>query len=109
MKVEALHIGQKVRHPQHGIGIVKALTEQSADIQFDDLKRTISPQTSDIQPAEVQATINGLEVPLARFVDEIVAALRARANAPNLSPKEIIRSPRGSQRPPSGFRWSRKR
>jgi len=73
MKVEALHIGQKVRHPQHGIGIVKALTEQSADIQFDDLKRTISPQTSDIQPAEAQATINGLDVPLARFVDEIVA------------------------------------
>src|SRR5439155_26841322 len=72
MKVEALHIGQKVRHPQHGIGIVKALTEQSADIQFDDLKRTISPQTSDIQPAEGQATINGLEFPLARFVDEIV-------------------------------------
>jgi gluconokinase len=47
--------------------------------------------------------------PPSMLVDEIVAALRARANAPNLSPKEIIRSPRGSQRPPSGFRWSRKR
>jgi gluconokinase len=45
--------------------------------------------------------------PPSMLVDEIVAALRARANA--LSPKEIIRSPRGSQRPPSGFRWSRKR
>ncbi|HYT60838.1 MAG TPA: hypothetical protein VEL06_11745 [Haliangiales bacterium] len=75
MKVEALHIGQRVRHPQHGIGIVKALSEQSADIQFDDLKRTIAPQTSDIQPAEAQAALNGLEVPLAQFVEQIIGSL----------------------------------
>jgi hypothetical protein len=75
MKVEALHIGQKVRHPQHGVGVVKALTEHSADIQFDDLKRTLAPQTSDIQPAEALATLNGLEIPLTQFVDQTVAAV----------------------------------
>ena len=75
MKVEALHIGQKLRHPQYGTGVVTALTGHSVDIQFDDLKRTIAPQTSDIQPAEAQAAINGLEVPLAQFVDEIVAGV----------------------------------
>ena len=54
---------------------MKALSEQSADIQFDDLKRTIAPQTSDIQPAEAQAALNGLEVPLAQFVEQIIGSL----------------------------------
>ena len=43
MKVEELRIGQKIKHPQYGIGEVKAITEQSVDIQFSDLKRTIAP------------------------------------------------------------------
>ncbi len=72
MKLEALRIGQEVRHPQYGIGIVKALSEHSADIQFPDLKRSISPETSDLQPAEAQASVSGLEIPLAQFVDQIV-------------------------------------
>ncbi len=72
MKVEELHIGQKIKHPQYGIGEVKAITEQSADIQFGDVKRTLSPQTSEIEPADTMAGIRGLEVPLAQFVDQIV-------------------------------------
>jgi hypothetical protein len=44
MKVEALHIGMKVRHPQYGVGVVKTVTEQSADVQFDTGKRTIAPK-----------------------------------------------------------------
>ncbi len=72
MKPEALHIGQKIRHPQYGVGTVTAVTEQSVDILFNDLKRTIAPETSEIQPAEAQASISGLEVPLAQFVDRIV-------------------------------------
>ena len=74
MKVEALHIGQQIRHPQYGLGVVTAITESSTDIQFSDLKRTISPQTSEIQPAEAQASVSGLDVPLAQFVDQIVGA-----------------------------------
>ena len=74
MKVEALHIGQQIRHPQYGLGVVTAITETSADIQFNDLKRTIAPQTSEIQPAEAQASVSGLDVPLAQFVDQVVGA-----------------------------------
>jgi len=72
MKVEELRIGQKIKHPQYGIGEVKAITEQSVDIQFSDLKRTIAPQTSEIEPADTMANIRGLEVPLGQFVDQIV-------------------------------------
>ena len=72
MKVEELRIGQKVKHPQYGIGEIKTITEHSVDIQFSDLKRTISPETSEIEPAEAQAGIRGLDVPLARFVEGIV-------------------------------------
>jgi hypothetical protein len=72
MKVEELRIGQRIKHPQYGIGEVKAITEHSVDIQFSDLKRTISPQTSDIEPADTMASVRGLDVPLGQFVDRIV-------------------------------------
>jgi len=75
MKVESLYIGQKVRHPQYGTGVVTSITEQSVDIQFNDLKRTLAPQTSEIQPAEAQATLTGLDIPLAQFIEEIVTSV----------------------------------
>jgi hypothetical protein len=74
MKIEALHLGMRVRHPQYGLGVVKAISEITADIQFDDGKRTVAPEPSDLQPAEPQAAIGGLDVPLARFIQEIVDA-----------------------------------
>src|SRR5688572_9279712 len=74
MKVEELHIRQKVKHPQYGIGTVVAITEQSVDIQFSDVKRTVAPQTSGIETAEAQAAFSGLEIPLAHFVDQTVRA-----------------------------------
>jgi hypothetical protein len=74
MKIEALHIGLKVRHPQYGIGVVKTIAETTADIQFNDGKRTVAPEPSGLEAAEPQAAIRGLELPLAQFVQETVDA-----------------------------------
>ena len=75
MKVEALHIGMKVRHPQYGVGIVKTISEQSADVQFDTGKRTIAPEPSGIEPADPQVSITSLDRPLHLVVAEIAEAV----------------------------------
>jgi len=74
MKLEALHIGMNVRHPQYGLGIVKTISETTAEIQFNDGKRAVAPEPSGLQPAEPQAAVSGLEMPLKQFVDQAVAA-----------------------------------
>jgi hypothetical protein len=75
MKIEALHIGEKVRHPQYGTGVVKTIAEHTADILFDDgAKRTVAPDTSGLQPAEAHAAVSGLDVPLSQFIKQIVVA-----------------------------------
>src|SRR5205085_770445 len=74
MKIEALHIEMKVRHPQYGIGTVKTISETTADIQFEEGKRTVAPEPSGLEPAEAQAAVSGLEMPLAQFVQQAVDA-----------------------------------
>jgi hypothetical protein len=74
MKIEALHIGMKVRHPQLGVGVVKTISEAAADILFDEGKRTVAPEPSGLEPAEPQAAMRGLEMPLVQFVEQTVDA-----------------------------------
>jgi hypothetical protein len=74
MKLEALRIGLKVRHPQYGVGVVKTISETTADILFDDGKRTVAPETSGLEPAEPEAAVRGLDIPLAQFVQQAVDA-----------------------------------
>ena|ERR1700733_4067259 len=79
MKIESLRIGMKVRHPQYGSGLVKAISEAVAEIQFDDgTKRAVAPEPSGLEPAEPQVTVSGLGVPLKQFVEETLAAAVAR-------------------------------
>ena len=77
MKIEALHVGMNVRHPQYGLGVVKAIAELTADIQFGDGKRTVAPEAAGLEAAEPQAAVSGLAVPLKQFVnDTLESALR---------------------------------
>lgn len=74
MRIEALHIGMSVRHPQYGLGTVKTISEITADILFTDGKRTVEPNAADLEPAEPQATVSGLSVPLKQFVEQTLEA-----------------------------------
>ena len=71
MKIESLHIGERVRHPQYGSGLVKSISEAVADIQFDDgTRRAVAPEPSGLAPMEPHASVSGLDVPLTQFISD---------------------------------------
>jgi hypothetical protein len=78
MKIEALHIGMGVRHPQYGLGTVKSISEITADILFTDGKRTVEPDAAGLEPAEPQAAVSGLNLPLKQFVEQTLTAAVAK-------------------------------
>jgi hypothetical protein len=74
MKLESLHVGMRVRHPQYGLGTVRSISETTAEVQFNDGKRTVAPEASGLEPGEPQAAITGLEVPLSQLIQRTVSA-----------------------------------
>jgi hypothetical protein len=79
MKIESLHIGQRVRHPEYGSGTVKAISEAAAEIQFDGgSRRAIAPEPSGLEPMEPMAVVSGLGLPLNQFVAATVETLVAQ-------------------------------
>jgi len=87
MNIDTLHIGMKVRHPQYGVGTVKSLTEQTAEIAFDDASRTIAPASSDLQLAEATAAVSELEMPLANLIRDTAHAV---VEALGLEQKDVL-------------------
>src|SRR6266481_2193654 len=87
MNIDTLHIGMKVRHPQYGVGVVRSLTEQTAEIAFDDAPRKIAPASSDLQPAEATATLSELEMPLANLIRDTAHAV---VEALGLEQKDVV-------------------
>jgi hypothetical protein len=78
MKIESLHVGMSVRHPQYGLGTVKTISEITADILFTDGKRTVEPVAAGLEPAEAQMSASGLNLPLKQFVSETLDAAIAK-------------------------------
>ena len=75
LKIESLHIGMKVLHPRYGVGVVRSLSEHTADINFDDAPRTIAPESAGLTSAEPTATLNDLQVPLGNLIRETAQAM----------------------------------
>src|SRR3954469_16321313 len=75
LSIQALAIGMKVRHPHHGVGTVKALTEHTAEIVFDDTQRTIAPESSELSVAEPVAQLSELQVPLDALIRQTTQAV----------------------------------
>lgn len=69
-----MHIGMNVMHPQYGSGIVKSLSEYTADILFQEGKRIVDPEASGVTPVESYAQIESLKVPLQRLIRDVVGS-----------------------------------
>lgn len=74
MKIEAVHVGMKVQHPQYGQGVVKSVAEHTCDVLFDDGKRIVDPEASELRPSGEHVEVSGLSMPLHAFIDQVVAA-----------------------------------
>jgi hypothetical protein len=75
LTIDSLRIGMRVSHPRYGVGVVKALTQHTADIAFDDAPRSLDPASSDLAQAEPTAIVRELDVPLSSFVREIAQSM----------------------------------
>ncbi len=70
-----MHVGMKVRHPDYGMGTVKSVSEHLADIRFDSGLRSLAPEQSNLEPADPQADLTGMSIPLPTLITETVAAV----------------------------------
>jgi hypothetical protein len=96
MNIVDLRPGLSVLHPQFGLGDVKLLTEKTAEILFNEGRKTLTEaQVAELKPAEPRAKIEGLEKPLRDLIAEVIDLTTQKLNlrverddlAPQLAPK----------------------
>jgi hypothetical protein len=75
LSIDALHIGMKVLHPRYGVGVVRSVTEHTAEISFDDAPRTIAPNSSELTSAEPVSTLTDQQVPLESLIRQTAQAM----------------------------------
>src|SRR5947209_3066171 len=75
LTIDNLRIGMRVSHPRYGMGVVKALTQHTADIAFDDAPRTLDPAASDLAPAEPSASLRELDLPLTSLIRDVAQSM----------------------------------
>jgi hypothetical protein len=98
MKLVDLRPGLQVLHSQYGLGDVKVLTEKTAEILFNDGRKTLTEDlVGELKPAEPRAQLQGLEKPLRDLISDVVDAtidkldLKIDRNdlAPQLAPRWV--------------------
>ncbi len=98
MKIAELHPGLQVRHPEHGLGDVKVVSEKTAEVLFNDGRVTLSEEMiAQLKLAEPHARIEGLDVALRDLIGDVVEAtidkLDLRVDhdelAPQLAPRWV--------------------
>jgi hypothetical protein len=91
MKIQSLTVGLRVKHPQYGVGTVKAVSEHLAEIRFDDALRSIDPELGEVTPAEPSMAVSGLEISLRQFVESTIETIvdRLGVEKPDATVEEL--------------------
>src|SRR5271155_234790 len=98
MKIVDLRPGFQVLHPQYGLGDVKLLTEKTAEVLFNEGRKTLTEElVAELKPAEPRAKLEGLEKPLRDLIAEIVEVTAEKLNlkvdnsefSPQLAPRWV--------------------
>jgi hypothetical protein len=100
MKIVDLRPGLQVRHLELGLGDVKVLTETSAEILFNDGRKTLSAeQVAELKPDAAIAHLEGLDKPLRDLIADVVEAtvdkLDLKVTSDDVEPQIAPRWPGG--------------
>src|ERR1700677_3122855 len=98
MKIVDLRPGLQVLHPQYGLGEVEVLTEKTAEVLFDEGRKTRTEElVAELKPGEPRAKLEGLEKPLRDLIAEVVDVTTEKLNlkvdmeefSPQLAPRWV--------------------
>jgi hypothetical protein len=96
MKIVDLRPGLQVLHPEFGLGDVKLVAEKTAEVLFNDGRKTLNEEAvALLKPAEPIVRFEGLEKPLRDLIAEVVEATTDKLHlkidneelAPQLAPR----------------------